>query len=163
MNTYKVDEYVVYGINGACLITDIGTLDFAGPDKLYYSLRPVSDSRSTIFVSVDKESELRRVMSKKDAEAFLTEVRKAKPATYTPVRENCDLILKSGDVVAVSQMIKLLRNIRKENRKNHKGLNIQEERILKDAERVFFSEFAIAYDMSMDEMIVKIGDALDDC
>ena len=162
MSKYNIGDYVIYGLNGACEIIEIGSLDFAGPDKIYYSLKPVSDGRSTIFVAMTKEDDIKRkVMSKAEAESVLEEVKKAAPATYTPVRESCDVILKSGDNVEVSRMIKLLRNMRKENRKNHKGLNIQEERILKDAERVFFSEMATAMDMSMDECVDYIGDILD--
>lgn len=162
MGKYNIGDYVIYGLNGACEVIEIGTLDFAGPDKIYYSLKPVSDGRSTIFVSMSKEDDIKRkVLSKSEAEAVLLEVKKAKPATYTPYRENCDVILKSGDEVEVSRMIKLLRNMRKENRKIHKNLNIQEERILKDAERVFFSEMATALSLSMDEVVDYIGDTLD--
>ena len=96
-----------------------------------------------------------------EADEIIDQIKSVRPATYTPDRAFCDDILKSGDNVAVSQMIKLLRNMRKENRKNHKGLNIQEERILKDAERVFFSEMATAYDISMEEVVSRYGEILD--
>ena len=163
MARYNIGDFLIYGLNGACQVVEIGTLDFAGPDKIYYSLKPVSDSRSTIFVPLMKEEEeLRSVISKNEADEILEKVKKAKAATYTPVRENCDVILKSGDNVAVSQMIKLLRGMRRENRKVHKGLNIQEERLLKDAERVFFSEMATAYELSIEEVINKIGDVFED-
>ena len=100
-------------------------------------------------------------MSKDEAKQVVEGIKKSKPATYSPVRENCDVILKSGDNVAVSSMIKLLRNMRKENRKIHKGLNIQEEKILKDAERVLFSEISIALDMPYTEAVTSIGEILD--
>ena len=156
MALYSIGDYVVYGLNGACQIVQIGTLDFAGPDKIYYSLKPVSDSRSTIFVPVLKENEeLRNVISQSEAEDVISKAVNAKPATYSPVRENCDPVMKSGDSVAVSQLIKMLHALRKENRKVHKGLNIQEEKILKDAERVFYSEIATAFSISMEEAIIK--------
>ena len=122
---YKIGDFVLYGLNGTCKIVDIGPLDFGGPDKIYYSMKPVSDARSTIYLPLTKEEEiLRGVMSKDEAKQVVEGIKKSKPATYSPVRENCDVILKSGDNVAVSSMIKLLRNMRKENRKIHKGLNI---------------------------------------
>ncbi|MCR5634258.1 MAG: hypothetical protein K6F90_02980 [Lachnospiraceae bacterium] len=159
---YKIGDFVLYGLNGTCKIVDIGPLDFGGPDKIYYSMKPVSDARSTIYLPLTKEEEiLRGVMSKDEAKQVVEGIKKSKPATYSPVRENCDVILKSGDNVAVSSMIKLLRNMRKENRKIHKGLNIQEEKILKDAERVLFSEISIALDMPYTEAVTSIGEILD--
>ena len=162
MSKYKVGDYVLYGLNGACQVVEIGPLDFGGSEKIYYSLKPVSDGRSTIFVSMQKEDDIiRKVISKKEAESVMEKAQKVTPADYTPEREACDIILKSGDNVEVSRMIKLLRNMRKENRKNHKGLNIQEERILKDAERVFFSELATAFRMSMEEVVTAYSEVLD--
>ena len=162
MGKYNIGDYVIYGINGACEVVEIGTLDFAGPDKIYYSLKPVCDARSTIFVPLDKEKEIpRMVFSKKEVESIIEESKSVEAAEYTPNREYCDVILKSGDNVEISKMIKLLRNMRKENRKNHKGLNIQEERILKDAEKIFYSEIACAFDMSMDEVVEEYSPILD--
>lgn len=162
MAKYQIGDYVVYGLNGTCRIYDIGPLDFGGPDKLYYSMKPVYDERSTIFLPVLKEDEiLRKAISKEEAEGIFENIKESKPATYTPVRENCDPILKSGDNVKVSSMIKLLRNMRKENRKVHKGLNIQEERILKDAERVLFSELSIALNEKYENISSMLGEYLD--
>jgi len=162
MAKYQIGDYVLYGLNGTCEIVEIGTLDFAGPNKIYYSLKPVSDNRSTIFLPVLKEEEIvRKVMSKKEAEDTIENIKKSKPATYAPVRENCDKILKSGDNIAVSSMIKMLRNLRKENRKIHKGLNIQEEKILKDAERVLFSEMSTALEMNYQDVVSSLGEYLD--
>lgn len=159
---YEIGEYVLYGLSGSCLVSDIGPVDFADPSIIYYHLKPVSDMKSTIFVSMKRENDIiRRVISADEADKILAEVKKVGKAIYTPKREACDPILKSGDDVAISQMIKLLRYMRKENRKIHKSLNIMEEKILKDAERVFFSEMATAFSMSMEEVVAKVGDTLD--
>lgn len=162
MAKYDVGDFVLYGLNGACHVIDIGPVDFAGPDKIYYHLRPVSDVKSTIFVSMKREDDIiRKVISADEARNILAKVKDVDKAIYTPQREACDLILKSGDDIAISQMIKLLRYMRRENRKIHKSLNIQEERILKDAERVFFSEMATALSMSIEEVVKTVGDTLD--
>lgn len=159
---YVIGDYVLYGLNGSCQVVDIGPVDFADSSKIYYHLKPVSDMKSTIFVSMKREDDIiRRVISADEADKILGEVKKVGKAVYTPKREACDLILKSGDDVAISQMIKLLRYMRKENRKIHKSLNIMEEKILKDAERVFFSEMATALSMSIEEVVAKVGDTLD--
>ncbi len=159
MEKYQIGDCVIYGINGVCEIVEIGPLDFGGPDKIYYSLKPISDNRSTIFVPVEKEDDIpRKVLSKEEVEDVIVRSRKAQAASYVPARDKCDPILKSGDNVEVSRMIKLLHNMRRENRKNHKGLNITEERILKDAEKVFYSEIASAFRMSMEEVVTSYSE-----
>ena len=158
MAKYEIGEYVLYGLSGSCLVSDIGPVDFADPSIIYYHLKPVSDMKSTIFVSMKRENDIiRRVISADEADKVLAEVKKVGKAIYTPKREACDPILKSGDDVAISQMIKLLRYMRKENRKIHKGLNIQEEKILKDAERVLFSEMSTALEMNYQDVVSSLG------
>ena len=162
MEKYQVGDYVLYGVSGACEVMEIGPLSFGGPDKIYYSLKPVYDARSTIYVPVMKEGEiLRKVITKEEAEKVLGEIKTIEPETDMLEKEACNEILKSGDNIEVSKLIKLLRQIRKENRKNHKGLNMQEERMLRDAERIFFSEMATAFDVSMDEIVHTISIDLD--
>ena len=51
--------------------------------------------------------------------------------------------------------------MRVENRKNHKGLNIAEEKLLKYAERILFSEIAVALKLSMEEAGDRFGEGLD--
>lgn len=162
MAKYKIGDYVLYGFSGSCQVVEIGSLPFGGPDKIYYSLKPVYDARSTIYVPVDREDEIiRKVITKKEAEKILTEITSVLPAECAFEREACEQVLKSGDNVEVSKVIKQLRIMRKENRKNHKGLNISEERILRDAERIFFSEIATAFDMSMEDTMAEFSEKLD--
>lgn len=163
MAKYKIGDYVLYGFSGACQVVEIGPLSFGGPDKIYYSLKPVYDSRSTIYVPLNKEDEIvRKVITKPEAEEVLEKITQCQPDDMTFVRDACEEVLKSGDNVEVSRVIKQLRNLRKENRKSHKGLNISEERILRDAERIFFSEIATALEMTMEDTLAEFSARLDD-
>ena len=163
MAKYKIGDYVLYGFSGACQVVEIGPLSFGGPDKIYYSLKPVYDSRSTIYVPLNKEDEIvRKVITKPEAEAVLVKITQWQPDDMTFERYACEEVLKSGDNVEVSRVIKQLRNLRKENRKSHKGLNISEERILRDAERIFFSEIATAFEMTMEDTLAEFSARLDD-
>ena len=162
MEKYQIGDYVLYGVSGACRVTEIGTLSFGGPDKIYYSLKPVYDERSTIYVPVLKEDEIsRKVVSREKAEEIVSTLKGIKPAEVIPEKETWDATLKSGNQEEVARMIVGLRNLRRENRKNHKGLNIAEERLLRDAERVFFSEMATAFEVSMEEVVQNLSISLD--
>ena len=162
MAKYKIGDYVLYGFSGSCQVVEIGSLPFGGPDKIYYSLKPVYDARSTIYVPVSREDEIaRKVITKKEAEEILKIVTSDAPDEHIFEKDTCEQVLKSGDNVEVSKVIKQLRILRKENRKNHKGLNISEERILRDAERIFFSEIATAFDMTMEDTMAEFSAKLD--
>ncbi len=163
MAKYKIGDYVLYGFSGACQVVELGSLSFGGPDKIYYSLKPVYDSRSTIYVPLNKEDEIvRKVITKPEAEKVLEKITQCQTDGMALEREACEAVLRSGDNVEVSQVIRQLRNLRKENRKNHKGLNISEERILRDAERIFFSEIATAFEMTMEDTLAEFSARLDD-
>lgn len=163
MAKYKIGDYVLYGFSGSCQVVEIGPLSFGGPDKIYYSLKPVYDSRSTVYVPLNKENEIvRKVITKPEAEEVLKKISQGQSGDTAFEREGCEEVLKSGDNVEVSRVIRQLRNLRKENRKNHKGLNISEERILRDAERIFFSELATALEMTMEDTLAEFSARLDD-
>lgn len=162
MPKYSVDDYVVYSVNGACKIVDIGTLSFGGPDKIYYSMKPVSDERSTIYLPVTREDEINRlVMEAGEVDNIIDKIKKCKPLKNSVDRESGEKIIKSGDSVEIAKMIKKLRILRIENRKIHKGLNIQEEKMLREAEIVLYSEFSIAYNLTMDEIVEKYSEIFD--
>ena len=109
-----------------------------------------------------KEDEIsRKVVSREKAEEIVSTLKGIKPAEVIPEKETWDATLKSGNQEEVARMIVGLRNLRRENRKNHKGLNIAEERLLRDAERVFFSEMATAFEMSMEEVVQNLSISLD--
>ena len=162
MQKYKVGDFVMCGMSGSCKVEEIGPLSFGGPDKIYYSLKPVYDSRDTIYVSIERESDIaRKVIGRKEAEEMIKEVVSSKRRGTVPAKEVCDEILRSADSIKISNMIRQLRHLRAENRKNHKNLNISEEKILKCAERIFFSEIATALGITMAEAVERISEELD--
>lgn len=162
MPKYQIGDFVLYSINGACKIIEIGPLSFGGPDKLYYSMKPVNDGRSTIYLPITKEDEIKRkVLNKKEADVVIEAVKMVKAGNLTISKEVCEPVIKSGDNVEIAKLIKQLRNLRIENRKAHKGLNIQEEKLLRAAEIVFFSELATAYECPMDQVVSDYSSLLD--
>ena len=47
---YKVNDAVVYGSQGVCIVTSIAERKLGGEIKKYLVLKPVYDRRDTIFV-----------------------------------------------------------------------------------------------------------------
>ncbi len=161
MQKYKIGDHVMYGVSGACEIVEIGTLEFAGPDKVYYSLKPVYDARDTIYVPVSKEDEIaRKVIGKKKAQDIVRQIEDGKMQGELPDRETCDNILQSADSIEVTNLIRQLRHVRAQNKKNHKGLNISDAKLLTYAERIVISELAVAFAISMEEAVKMLNTAL---
>lgn len=158
MEKYKVGDNIFYGKSGACEIFTIGTLDFGKEDQIYYSLKPVMDSRSVVYVKVEAGDELfRPVMTKKEATAMLEKISDVSPSTYVIEKTFCEDLLKSGDQIKIAALVKQLRLLRKDTSRNRKGLNIAEERILRDAEKILYSEIASSLGLTMDEAREKLS------
>ena len=161
MYRFKVGDYVLYGVSGACEVVDIGKLDFGSNDKIYYTLQPYYDSRDKIYVPVDREAEIiRKVIEKKEAEKRLPTIKKSRKKGRIPAREEFDVILKSGDMDNVTNLIRQLREVKHENKKNHKSLNIADAKMLTYAERMLYSEMAIAMGWTMDQAVAELSECL---
>ena len=52
---YQVNDHVVYGNYGICVVKAIGKLemDSAAKDRLYYTLEPLYSEKNTIYTPVD--------------------------------------------------------------------------------------------------------------
>ncbi len=71
---FKVGDHIVYGLNGVCLVTEVGPSPFdKGDARTYYILRPVgSHSSSVIYTPVDNDRvPMRLLMSADEVEALL--------------------------------------------------------------------------------------------
>ncbi|MBR1471593.1 MAG: hypothetical protein IJ600_08130 [Lachnospiraceae bacterium] len=161
MQKYKIGDYVMYSVSGACEVIEIGTLDFAGPDKIYYSLRSVYDPKDVLYVAVANEDRIaRKVVDKETAQLMLAEIGHGRREGEMPQREDCDAILKKADSKAITNMIRWLRHIRLENRKNNKHMNNADTKLLDNAERVMVSELAAALEIPREEAAEKLNMAL---
>ena len=67
---FSVNDHVVFGNHGICVIKAIGPLDLsiAERGRLYYTLEPLYAQKNTIYTPVDNEkSSLRRAITREDA------------------------------------------------------------------------------------------------
>lgn len=86
---YSLGDKIIYGENGVCTIVKIAPLDIAGADKdkLYYHLAPLTGS-GTYFTPVDSGAFMRPVMSREEAEAFISTIPAIEPAICQDSRFN---------------------------------------------------------------------------
>ena len=67
---FSVNDHVVFGNHGICVIKAIGPLDLsiAERGRLYYTLEPLYAQKNTIYTPVDNEkSSLRRAITREEA------------------------------------------------------------------------------------------------
>jgi len=149
---FKKGEYVVYGSIGACEVTDIATVDFQGvpKDKWYYILHPCSQKDSKVFVSVDNQKTLRKVLTKEAAEALIEDMEniedlKIEDAKYK--EKKYKEILRSSESREWLRMIKTLNLLKQDCIKKGKKMLALDERYLKLAEESLYSELAISFEL----------------
>ncbi len=144
---YKVGDYVVYGMQGACRVTEITEVDFAEKGKLYYKLVPEADKKGEIFVSVDKgANKMRDLMSEDRANAMLDKIHEVEGNWQLDDR-NREITYKqainSGDY---DQMMNILVGLYQKKQKRVKQGKRQTEvddRIFRNTKKVLLGEMAV--------------------
>ena len=66
---FQVNDHVVYGNYGICVVKAIGSLemDSVVKDRLYYTLEPLYSEKNTIYTPVDKEDSMRCAITEQEA------------------------------------------------------------------------------------------------
>lgn len=78
---YKVNDIVIYGMNGVCKIVEIEEKNLMGTQKTYLVLNPLNGDKSTYYVPVDNEallSKMRKLLSKDEINQLIDSMPKEK-------------------------------------------------------------------------------------
>lgn len=160
---FSVGEHVVYGTHGVCAISEVTSMSFGSEKRDYYVLSPVSDPKSTIFVPVDNETliaQMRRVLTKEEIDALLDSVEPCALewiANDSKRKEFCAATIKSGDRLAIINMIEMLYLHQEEMRDQKKHFHVTDERFLREAEKLLHDEFAFVLGIPNIEVYEYIG------
>ncbi len=163
---YKINDTVLYGSHGACIITEISKLSFGGPEKQYYILKPVHNSGSTVYVPVDNNvltSKMRQILSIDEIQTLIHDMPVEKALWIedeTKRKEKYHEILLSGDRHKLIGMIKALYQHQKEQNKKGKRLHATDERIFKEAEKLLYDEFAFVLQIKPSQVLPFIMEQL---
>ncbi|MGI5856767.1 MAG: CarD family transcriptional regulator [Candidatus Merdivicinus sp.] len=150
---------VLYGTHGVCRITGTTSRKFGDREALYYVLEPVYGGSSTIFVPVDNPTlaaKMRRVLS---AEEIYRIIRAMPDEELIQVddsaqrRETYNGILRSGDRMKLVQLIKTLYCRQQERREQRKKPCAEDERFMKEAEKMLYEEFAYVLNIRQDQVL----------
>ncbi|MDD4545895.1 MAG: CarD family transcriptional regulator [Oscillospiraceae bacterium] len=145
---FHVNDTVVYGTTGVCLITDISEKEFYGKKIKYYTLKPIYQKASVIFVPMNNaklKSKMRPVLSATEIYSIIrsfSDVEEGWIENDNARRERFSEILKSGERKDLVRMIKSLCAHRETQKENGRKLHASDERILNEAQKLLYEEFA---------------------
>ncbi|MBQ5840813.1 MAG: hypothetical protein IIW40_02540, partial [Clostridia bacterium] len=138
----------MYGKMGVCCVEDKRAVTFGGDMGEYYVLRPMSDSRSVVYVPCDNDTlveRMRPLLSREEIEALLSGVGEEelkwiedKDERRTVFRE----VLAQGDRRQLLLMIRCLYGKKQEKQSGNKRLATSDEVLFQEAVRLLEEEIA---------------------
>ncbi len=155
---FKVNDYVVYGSSGVCKIVDIRKeKDISNNDIEYYVLEPAYNNNMTIRTPVDNPKVLmRKIMGKEDVLSFIATMPEMETILTGDDRhrnESFKAALRTGQSEEWVKVIKTLYLEKQERLEIGKKLIKTDEDIMKAAEKNLYEEFAMALNISPDEVL----------
>lgn len=159
---FKINDYVVYNLMGVYKIVDIRKeRDINDNEIEYYVLQPTYDNTNmTIKIPVSNSNILmREVMTKEDVLSLIAEMPEKETVWIDDNRERSERFkaaLRTGDSDKWVKLIKTLYLEKQEKSSNGKKLMKADEKIMKTAEKNLYEEFALALNISPDEVLSYI-------
>ena len=155
---FDVGDYIIYGSNGVCRITNVGPMKIPGvsKDKLYYTMVPCYIRDSEIFTPIDNERVvMRKVMSKSQAEDFIDSIRTIEKLQIIEEKKR-ELEYKqavlSCDPTILVELMKTIYERMEERIAEGKKVTASDSKYCHIAEDSLYGELAISLDMGKDEV-----------
>lgn len=160
---YAVNDTILYGAQGVCKIVEIRKETVGGATNEYYILKPVDTTRSTIYVPMNNEALVQKmrpiltadeihaiIRSMPDAEALWIENEHQRKETYQE-------LIKTGDPLALVQMIKALHFQQQRQQEKGRKLHTADQHFFRMAEKLLYEEFAVALDIQPEQVLPLIA------
>ena len=155
---FKAGDHIVYGLNGVCLVTEVGPSPFDKKDpRTYYILRPVSGpTASVIYTPVENDRvPMRLLMTAKEVEALVARLAEI-PALVIPSekarRDTYRAAIAAGDPEAYVSVIKTILGRRAEFSGTQRRLPEFEMEYDGLARRHLYTELSLVLGRPLDEM-----------
>lgn len=155
---FNIGDYMICGANGVCKVEEVGPLEVSGIAKetIYYTLRPVYASETTVFTPVDNEKIIMRpILTKEEAqllidgipsvEIFVVDDDKKKEMLYKEALRSCDCkqLVRIIKTTYLSQKARLAAG---------KKAIMGDKKYFQMAEEHLYNELALALEMDKSEV-----------
>lgn len=155
---FRKNDMVIYGSQSVCEVVNIGTLSMSMIDKKkqYYTLRPIYQRDSVVYVPVDSERPVMRpVITREEAQKLVKNIPNIKAAWIEKEVEReqeYKKAISSCDPEQLIMIIKTLYNRRKARIDDGKKVTVIDERYFKMAEKQLHEELAFALGIPREEI-----------
>lgn len=158
---YQVGDYVVKSANGICEVKDIVNPDFVDDDKkLYYELQPLSDNKTVLYVSTDRDDgSMRAVITEEEAENLIRMIPTIDEPWINNERErerNYKEAIKSNEPEKLIGIIKLIYQRKKTRQEQGKKTTMVDKQYFDKAEDLLYSELELVMKKSREEIYDQI-------
>lgn len=158
---YQVGDFIVKAANGICEVKDIVNPDFVDDDKkLYYELQPLSDSKTVLYVSTDRDDgSMRAVITEEEAEDLIRMIPTIDEPWINNERErerNYKEAIKSNEPEKLIGIIKLIYQRKKMRQEQGKKTTMVDKQYFDKAENLLYSELELVLKKSRDEIYDQI-------
>lgn len=157
---FQVNDVIIYGGQGVCKIIGTEEKTVSGKKKTYFVLKPVSDKSATIFAPTDNAlvmKKMRRLLTKDEIHRLIDAMRAEEGIWVEDDSERKELyknILAKGDQLELIRMSKAIYIHKKEREAEGKRLHMSDERFLRDAEQILYSEFQYVLNITGKEDLI---------
>ncbi|MGM9521440.1 MAG: CarD family transcriptional regulator [Oscillospiraceae bacterium] len=163
---FAVGDLIIYGGEGVCKVESIGAplVSGANKDRLYYTLSPLYRT-GRVFAPVDSPVFMRPVISRQEAIDLIRQI----PSIRAEVYENRNLRFLTEHYQETMQshncsdLVKLIKDVYlKRQNANEKGKKLGQidERFMRRAEDMLYSELAVALELPKDDVCGYIAEAV---
>ncbi|MEG1863250.1 MAG: CarD family transcriptional regulator [Oscillospiraceae bacterium] len=161
---YKIGDHLIYSTTGVCVVDDIRTEKIMGENKRYYILKSVFGNGVTVFAPIGtSEDKMKDLLSKEEVEELIDTM----PMCDVPWIDNDNIrketfneILKGGNHHEIMNLIKALYSNRTEKLQSGRKFLAVDEKVMKEAERIIYEEFAFVLDINPNEVLAYIDDKI---
>lgn len=155
---FQVNDHVVFGNHGICVIKSIGKLDLTIADRgrLYYTLEPLYAQKNTIYTPVDNDkSDMRPAITREEALQLIDRMPEVETVWIMDEKrreEQYKEIMKKNDCMGWIQIIKTLYLKKQKRLAEGRKNTARDDLYLKLAEDFLFRELAAALQVEKDQV-----------
>ncbi len=155
---FKINDLVMYGGSGVCVIEGIGVPNISGIDntRQYYFLKPLYSQDSTICSPVDNNRVvMRKLITREETQKLIDQIPDMEAIWEENDKVREEKYLESLHAYSCYEWLRIIKtlNLRMEERMQHKkSVGEKDQRYMRMAEDLLYGELAISLDLPKDQV-----------
>lgn len=160
---FENGSYVVYGKRGVCRVEEVGKyfLESMRDSRDYYKLTPVFTKGDTVYIPVENNMYMRKVMTAAEAKACMECIPDVKPDLYrcrqqTQLAAHYQEMMNTYDLRILFSLIKGAYIKKEEAESKNRKMGQVDQRFLRYAEELTYGELAIALETTPEQIKTQV-------